>query len=166
MKSGNYGATFASDAEPCSGNMEVHSTIVAQSRLNKSRHSKYFVYCLHCCTKPKHLLIQVFANDVDEGRNGRITYTIISGNTHNAFVIHPENTGILKTNVILDREIMDSYRLEVEAVDQGAQAMTSTCILRIQIIDENDNAPFFPSYGDVKVREGECRLMAMYATRQ
>ena len=109
------------------------------------------------CIEPKRLLVQVFANDVDEGRNGRIMYTIVSGNTHNAFVIDPANTGILKTNVILDREIMDSYRLEVEAVDQGAQAMTSTCILRIQIIDENDNAPFFPSYGDVKVREGEWR---------
>ena len=100
--------------------------------------------------------MQVFASDMDEGRNARIIYTIISGNTHNAFVIDPPNTGIVKTNVILDREILDSYRLEVEAVDRGNKPLTSTCIMRIQIIDENDNAPFFPSYRDVKVREGGC----------
>ena len=53
---------------------------------------------------------QVSATDDDEGSNGRITYSIIGGNSQNAFVIDPPNTGIVKTNIILDREIKDSYR--------------------------------------------------------
>ena len=48
-----------------------------------------------------------------------MTYTIISGNVGGAFVIDPPNTGIVKTNVILDREIQKNYRLEIEAVDMG-----------------------------------------------
>ncbi len=53
---------------------------------------------------------QISATDEDEGSNGRITYSIIGGNSQNAFVIDPPNTGIVKTNIILDREIKDSYR--------------------------------------------------------
>ena len=55
-------------------------------------------------------MTQISATDDDEGTNGRITYSIIGGNSQNAFVIDPPNTGIIKTNIILDREIKESYR--------------------------------------------------------
>lgn len=59
---------------------------------------------------------QVIATDKDSGRNGEITYSIISGNLHKgvkSFVIDPPYTGIVKTNIILDREIVDTWRLVV-----------------------------------------------------
>ena len=58
-------------------------------------------------------MTQVSATDDDEGSNGRITYSIIGGNSQNAFVIDPPNTGIVKTNIILDREIRESYRFVI-----------------------------------------------------
>ena len=97
---------------------------------------------------------QVVATDADEGENGKITYNIVSGNINDAFVVSPPNTGIVKTNFYLDREIRSSYRLEIEAVDNGRIPMSSTCTLKIQVIDINDNAPFFPQYPDYKIKEG------------
>lgn len=102
--------------------------------------------CLFC--------VQVFATDADKGNNGRVTYRIVSGNIGNAFVIEPPMTGIVKTNSILDREIVESYKLEIEATDNGKRSLTSTCTLRITVIDVNDNAPFFPQYGERKIKEG------------
>lgn len=97
---------------------------------------------------------QVIATDLDEGENGRVTYSIANGNTHNAFVIDPPETGIVKTNIILDREIVSTYRLEIEAIDGGRNPLSAICYLKVQIIDVNDNSPFFPSYPPVNIREG------------
>ena len=99
---------------------------------------------------------QVKASDADEkgNDNSRVTYSIVSGNIDDAFEIAPANTGIIKTKIVLDREILDTYKLEIEAVDHGVSALTSTCTLRIQVIDVNDNAPFFPGYAPVNVPEG------------
>ena len=59
---------------------------------------------------------QVHATDPDSGANGRVTYSIKSGATRGlnkpAFVFH-NNLGIIKTNIILDREIQSSWKLEV-----------------------------------------------------
>ena len=96
------------------------------------------------------------ASDIDEKANGFVTYRIIGGNTNDAFVIDPPNTGIVQTNIILDREIKSSYRLEIEAYDSGTPQFSSTCFLKISVIDVNDNEPTFPSYGPVNVKEGEC----------
>lgn len=97
---------------------------------------------------------QIIATDADEGSNGHVTYSIVNGNTHNAFVIDPPHTGIVKTNIILDREIVSTYRLEIEAIDGGKNPLTAICTLKIQIIDVNDNTPFFPVYPPVNIREG------------
>lgn len=97
---------------------------------------------------------QVIATDLDTGENGRVTYSITSGNTHNAFVIDPPETGIVKTNIILDREIVSTYRLEIEAIDGGRNPLSAICTLKVQIIDVNDNSPFFPAYPPVNIHEG------------
>ena len=101
---------------------------------------------------------QISASDADTGRNGRVTYAIIGGNIENAFVIDPPNTGIVKTNFILDREIHAAYRLEIEAVDGGVPPLTSRCTLRIGVNDVNDNIPFFPSYSIKNLNEGRCSV--------
>ncbi|CAH1803297.1 unnamed protein product, partial [Owenia fusiformis] len=100
---------------------------------------------------------QVSASDLDSGINSDVTYTIVSGNNLNgypAFIIDPPHLGIVKTKLKLDREVVDSYRLEIEARDNGNPSMSSTCTLRIMVIDINDNPPYFPQYKPVKVQEG------------
>ncbi|CAG0895058.1 unnamed protein product [Darwinula stevensoni] len=99
---------------------------------------------------------QVSATDDDSGPNARITYHIADGNVDNAFAIGPAPSGIVKTNIVLDREIRDSYTLTVIATDEGIPQRTGTCSLRINIVDVNDNQPTFPPQSDVTISENSA----------
>lgn len=99
-------------------------------------------------------VIQVSATDDDMGPNANMVYYIVDGNHDDAFVIDPPFSGIVKTNIVLDREIRESYRLTIIATDDGAPEMTGTCTLRINIVDVNDNQPTFPPHSLVQVSEG------------
>ena len=88
------------------------------------------------------------------GANANIIYHIVDGNHDNAFVIEPPFSGIVKTNIVLDREIRDFYRLTIIATDEGSPQLTGTCTLRINIVDVNDNQPTFPPHSVVSVSEG------------
>jgi len=81
---------------------------------------------------------QVTATDIDEGANANVIYHIIDGNRDNAFVIEPPFSGIVKTNIVLDREIQDEYRLTIIATDEGSPQMTGTCYLHVNVIDIQD----------------------------
>lgn len=99
-------------------------------------------------------VIQVSATDDDVGANANMVYYIVDGNHDDAFVIDPPFSGIVKTNIVLDREIRETYRLTIIATDDGAPEMTGTCTLRINIVDVNDNQPTFPPHSLVQVSEG------------
>ena len=49
--------------------------------------------------------------------------------------------GEIRTVRVLDREEADFYKLEVEAVDRGVPRLTSTAMVQVTIMDQNDNAP-------------------------
>lgn len=98
-------------------------------------------------------VLQVVASDVDEGLNSKILYHIVDGNHDNAFKIEPAFSGTVKTNIVLDREIRDSYRLTVIATDSGVPQMTGTARIRINVIDVNDNQPTFPPHSIITVKE-------------
>ena len=69
-----------------------------------------------------------------------ITYTILSGNDDNTFMIVP-NTGAILNRVELDYETATFYQLRVQATDGSGRSRTTS--LFIDILDENDNAPQF-----------------------
>lgn len=100
-------------------------------------------------------VMQVTALDDDEGANSRVLYHIVDGNHDNAFIIEPAFSGIVKTNIVLDREIRDMYRLKVIATDEGVPQMTGTATIRVHIIDINDNQPTFPPHSIINVSEGK-----------
>lgn len=100
-------------------------------------------------------VVQVQAFDADAGANARILYHIVDGNHDNAFVIEPAFSGIVKTNIVLDREIRDMYKLKVIATDEGVPQMTGTATIRVHIVDVNDNQPTFPPHSVISVSEGE-----------
>lgn len=104
------------------------------------------------------LVTRVQAFDIDEGANARILYHIVDGNHDNAFIIEPASSGTVKTNIVLDREIRDIYRLKVIAIDQGVPQMTGTATINVHIIDVNDNQPTFPPRSDINVPEGKFCL--------
>lgn len=101
------------------------------------------------------ILAQLSASDADQGMNGRILYHIVDGNPDNAFTISPPYSGIVRTNIVLDREIREKYRLTIIATDQGNPQLTGTAALSVRVIDINDNQPTFPEHSVISVSEGK-----------
>ncbi|CAG4999572.1 unnamed protein product [Parnassius apollo] len=99
-------------------------------------------------------VVQLAAKDDDRGANARILYHIVDGNHDNAFIIEPAFSGSVKTNIVLDREIREMYKLTVIATDEGDPQMTGTATLRINVVDVNDNQPTFPLPNIISVSEG------------
>ena len=54
--------------------------------------------------------------DPDGGENGRVTYSIAGGNDAGYFAIDTA-TGIIETEMKMDREVQDKYALIIYAVD-------------------------------------------------
>ncbi|NXB49606.1 PCD23 protein, partial [Leucopsar rothschildi] len=88
------------------------------------------------------LVHRVIAKDPDEGRNGQVTYHILSGNENKAFVLD-KITGLLTTAQFLDREVQECYSLTVIALDDGSPALSATQVLTIIVLDVNDETPVF-----------------------
>ncbi|XP_041641522.1 protocadherin-23 [Cheilinus undulatus] len=97
-------------------------------------------------------IMQVFASDADSGMNGQIEYSVVSGNTNGAFILDSVR-GILATNVLLDREIIPSYKLVLQAVDKGNPPLSSSTTIRVQVVDVNDNSPAIPPMEPVLIAE-------------
>ncbi|XP_068601351.1 protocadherin Fat 3a [Brachionichthys hirsutus] len=85
-------------------------------------------------------LLQVTAHDDDTGRDGEIHYSIHDGSGLGRFAID-EETGMIYTTDMLDRETKDSFWLTVYATDHGVVPQFSTIEVFIQVEDVNDNAP-------------------------
>lgn len=86
---------------------------------------------------------KVTATDADSGSNAEISYSIISGNDMSAFVI-ASDTGIITTNMKLDRENVSNYALICRATDHGnPQLHSMSIIVHVTLSDVNDNAPIF-----------------------
>ncbi|KAF0763784.1 protein dachsous [Aphis craccivora] len=99
-------------------------------------------------------VVRVAAIDLDDNENSRLSYHLVDGNHDNAFVIDPTDSGIVKTNIVLDSEIRDTYKLTVIATDEGTPQMTGMATIRIIVIDINDNRPSFPPRPAINVKEG------------
>ncbi|MBN3295475.1 PCD23 protein, partial [Amia calva] len=97
-------------------------------------------------------VMQVVATDADTGPNRQLEYYILSGNENDAFLLDSVR-GILATNAILDREIVPSYRLVLQAVDAGDPRLTGTTTVRVQVVDVNDNAPAIPPMEPAEIAE-------------
>uniref|UniRef100_A0A668AXH9 FAT atypical cadherin 3a n=1 Tax=Myripristis murdjan TaxID=586833 RepID=A0A668AXH9_9TELE len=85
-------------------------------------------------------VLQVTAHDDDDGRDGEIHYSIRDGSGLGRFAID-EETGVIYTTDMLDRETKDSYWLTVYASDHGVVPQFAAIEVYIQVEDVNDNAP-------------------------
>ncbi|CAL2038030.1 unnamed protein product [Caenorhabditis brenneri] len=86
------------------------------------------------------------AEDLDEGQNGVVTYSILSGNT-SLFAVN-STTGDILSLAPLDREESPIYELLIEAKDAGIPSLSATSRVVIHVEDINDNTPEFelPGY--------------------
>ncbi|CAK1553844.1 unnamed protein product [Leptosia nina] len=87
-------------------------------------------------------VLQVIADDVDAGDNGRVAYSLARGVSEGTFVIDVD-TGYLSVGAPLDRETAPRHTLEVRARDRGVPALESTALVDIEVVDANDNPPLF-----------------------
>uniref|UniRef100_A0A4W4GWN5 FAT atypical cadherin 1a n=1 Tax=Electrophorus electricus TaxID=8005 RepID=A0A4W4GWN5_ELEEL len=93
------------------------------------------------------------AADNDSGFNGKLLFVISGGNFDNCLMIDTD-TGWLKINEPLDREVTDHYTLNITVYDLGLPQKASSHILEIQVLDVNDNSPeFLQNEYSVDVRE-------------
>uniref|UniRef100_A0A8C6MPK0 Protocadherin beta 21 n=1 Tax=Mus spicilegus TaxID=10103 RepID=A0A8C6MPK0_MUSSI len=86
------------------------------------------------------LVIKVSATDLDSGINGEISYSFshISRDVQKTFEIHP-TSGEVRLKRLLDFEVIQSYTINIQAVDGGGLSGKSAII--VQVTDVNDNPP-------------------------
>ncbi|XP_042195826.1 protocadherin-1-like isoform X2 [Callorhinchus milii] len=88
------------------------------------------------------------ATDRDSGTNGVASYELLGTEAHGLFSLqvaeeHDEKVPQLIVTGHLDREQRDSYDLTIRVEDGGEPPRASTAILRVTVLDINDNAPKF-----------------------
>ena len=89
------------------------------------------------------------AIDRDLGTFTTQRYTIVRGNTNNAFRLSTQRdrAGVLalhlQVNGFLDREADAAYQLVIEATDGGRPALSGRITVNVTILDLNDNPPTF-----------------------
>lgn len=94
---------------------------------------------------------QVKATDNDSGMNGKIYFSLAPfevGNRDFEMFSVDEESGLILTNDVLDREIQEHYKFLAVAMDSGVPALSSVVQVDVTVSDLNDNAPVFdqPSY--------------------
>ena len=95
------------------------------------------------------------ATDEDKDENGEIVYSIISGDSSGMFYLG--SSGELKALKSLDREMMPSYDLIIEARDKGSPSLYSQVPVKVIVDDKNDNAPeFSPKSYDCEISENSA----------
>lgn len=87
-------------------------------------------------------LLQLQAQDADEGTNAAISYSILRSNQDSPISIEPES-GLVTTAGPLDRELLAQLRFLVVAADGGEPSLSSTATVTVLVLDVNDNEPVF-----------------------
>ena len=81
------------------------------------------------------------AVDVDAGDNGDIaSYSLQPPSA--AFSVSVDNDfAVIRTTQVLDAESTDSYELHLVVVDKGTPPLTTSVLVRVDVLDVNDNPP-------------------------
>ncbi|XP_060233364.1 protocadherin beta-6-like [Meriones unguiculatus] len=86
------------------------------------------------------------ATDSDSGSNAHITYSLLPTNDPQLALTSPvsinTDNGQLFALRALDYEALKSFEFRVAATDQGSPALSSQALVRVLVLDDNDNAPF------------------------
>ena len=106
---------------------------------------------------PGQTLVTITALDEDEGSNGELDFSIVSGDDRGDFSITSAgNIGRVTHTRLLDYETTNRYSLVVSVSDRGNPPLSTEVILELRVQDINDNPPSFdqPTYR-VSIREND-----------
>ena len=87
-------------------------------------------------------VVIVVATDNDSDDNGKVSFTIDSGDGAANFQID-NSTGIMTLVNAVDYEQKNLYSLGVKVSDSGSPSLSSICYVKVTIVDVNDNTPDF-----------------------
>ena len=88
------------------------------------------------------LVLQVLASDLDTGSNAELRYTIVSGDSMNAFEVS-NVTGEVSLAKELDFETVQSYAISLQVQDGGDPPLTDIASLEVLVTDVNEHPPSF-----------------------
>ncbi|XP_053253374.1 protocadherin beta-16-like isoform X1 [Podarcis raffonei] len=95
---------------------------------------------------PGLLINSVHAVDLDTAQNAKVTYSLLPGKVNDgptsSYISINSETGNLYAIRSLDYEEVQDFQVTVRAVDSGSPPLSSEVPIRVQVVDENDNAPF------------------------
>ena len=80
--------------------------------------------------------------DADSGDNGVVSCRLVGDGAFGLDMLFPSEFK-LETKAALDRELTAEYDLVITCHDLGTPALTSSAVIKITVLDENDNAPIF-----------------------
>ncbi|MEE6478699.1 hypothetical protein FKM82_011965 [Ascaphus truei] len=89
------------------------------------------------------LVVQLNATDLDQGKNGKISYEfskLVPLQVTSIFTLD-KHTGEIRVKGELDFETTNMYEIQIDAVDNGEHSMVGHCKVLVTILDVNDNAP-------------------------
>ena len=131
-------ATDGGRYDPRSEKAQIHITITDIND-NKPVFVKYpFTADVSAFTQPNQQLLQVVAEDKDEGSNGEIIYSLINEPSNSKFRIHP-STGVVTATSSLAMESGRLFHLEVLARDKGAPSLSSTGLVEVRVGDASSS---------------------------
>ncbi|XP_078119022.1 protocadherin 8-2 [Sander vitreus] len=94
---------------------------------------------------PGAYITTVEASDADLGNNGKITYrlvdSVIMGSPVNTFVSLNSVSGSIYALRSFNYEVMKQLDIHIQASDGGSPQLQSTAVIRLKIVDQNDNQP-------------------------
>ncbi|XP_053317771.1 protocadherin alpha-5-like isoform X2 [Spea bombifrons] len=89
------------------------------------------------------LVIKLNATDMDQGKNGKISYVfskLVPLHVVSIFNLG-QTSGEIRVNGELDYEDNNVYEIHVDAVDHGEPQLTGHCKIVVSVVDINDNPP-------------------------
>ncbi|XP_068560914.1 protocadherin-8 [Cebidichthys violaceus] len=94
---------------------------------------------------PGAYITTVEASDADLGNNGKIAYrlvdSVIMGSPVNTFVSLNSVSGSIYALRSFNYEVMKLLDIHIQASDGGSPQLQGTAVIRLKIVDQNDNQP-------------------------
>ncbi|KAJ0070269.1 hypothetical protein NL108_007605 [Boleophthalmus pectinirostris] len=97
---------------------------------------------------PGSYVMTVVARDLDIAKNAKVSYKLIDsevpgGSPVSTYVSVDSVSGSVYTLRSFDYESLKQIELVIQAEDSGSPSLSSTSTIRIKVVDQNDNAPYF-----------------------
>lgn len=97
---------------------------------------------------PGSYVTTVVARDSDVGKNAKVSYKVLDsevpgGSLVSTYVSVDSHSGSLYTLRSFDYETLQQIELVIQAEDRGSPSLSSMSTIRIRVVDQNDNYPYF-----------------------